>query len=232
MTVSPLLVLHISGGTVGFLSGAAAVTFRKGSQQHAMAGDVFVVGILTLAATGSVLAIMKRQPGNILGGIVTFYLVATAWMTARRKTAETGPFDWIGLLVAASVAVVEITFGIEAATSATGLKYDYPPGPYFMLGSVALLATVGDIRMLARGGVSGATRLARHLWRMCFALFIAGGSIFLARQQLFPELMRKTGMLTVLTVFPLILMIYWLVRVLALKYATISTARKLQEKAA
>ncbi len=33
--------------------------------------------------------------------------------------------------------------------------------------------------MLARGGVLGAKRIARHLWRMCFGLFIAAGSFFL-----------------------------------------------------
>jgi hypothetical protein len=69
------------------------------------------------------------------------------------------------------------------------------------------------MRMLVRRGVSGTQRLARHLWRMCFALFVAAGSIFLARQQLFPALMRKTGMLLLLSFLPLILMIFWLIRV-------------------
>jgi hypothetical protein len=109
--------------------------------------------------------------------------------------------------------VIEATFGIEAATSPTGLKYELPPWPFFLFSSVALLATVGDVRMLVRRGVSGAQRLARHLWRMCFALFVAAASIFLARQQLFPALMRKTGMLLLLSILPLILMIFWLIRV-------------------
>ena len=67
--------------------------------------------------------------------------------------------------------------------------------------------------MLMHRGISGTSRIARHLWRMCFALFIAAGSIFLARQQLFPELFRKTGILVFLSVLPLLLMIFWLVRV-------------------
>ena len=67
--------------------------------------------------------------------------------------------------------------------------------------------------MLVRGGISGTQRIARHLWRMCFALFVASASIFLARQQLFPTLLRKTGVLFFLTVLPLILMIFWLIRV-------------------
>jgi hypothetical protein len=156
---------------------------------------------------------MKSQPGNVLGGSLTFYLVATAWRTARRRNAGSGIFVWGGLLAVLAVLAVAATFGVEAATSLTGLKYDYPPGPYFFLAFVALVAVVGDVRMLVHGGVFGLQRVARHLWRMCFALFIASMSIFLARQQLFPALMRKTGALVFLSFLPLALMVFWLIRV-------------------
>jgi hypothetical protein len=66
---------------------------------------------------------------------------------------------------------------------------------------------------LVRGGISGAPRIARHLWRMCFALFVAASSIFLARQHIFPAVLRTTGVLFLLSFFPLMVMIFWLVRV-------------------
>ena len=210
---STILFFHIVSGTLGMLSGFVAVFLRKGSRRHGVAGTVFSVSMLGLGASGTYLAILKHQPGNILGGMLTFYLVATAWITARRKQEETGIFDWGALLVVFAIAAVEVTFGVEAAMSPTGLKYDYPPWPYFMFGLVAVFATVGDIRMLVRGGISGTQRLARHLWRMCFALFIAAASIFLARQQLFPAIFRRTGVLILLSFLPLLLMIFWLVRV-------------------
>jgi hypothetical protein len=211
----PILILHIGCGTLGMLSGFAAAFLRKGSRQHAISGNVFVVSMLTMAAAGTWLAVMKSQPGNILGGTLTFYLVATAWATARRRgeTAAPGILDWGGFLGISAIAAVEITCGIEAALSSTGLKYDYPPGPYFIMGTVATLAAIGDIRMLLRRGIAGTQRIARHLWRMCFALFIAAGSIFLARQHLFPAFMRKTGALYFLSFLPLLLMIFWLIRV-------------------
>jgi len=56
-------------------------------------------------------------------------------------------------------------------------------------------------------------RIARHLWRMCFAWFIASASIFLARPHLFPTVLRKTGALYFLSILPLIFMIFWLIRV-------------------
>ena len=210
MRFSPILLLHISAGAAGIVSGFVTVFFRKGSRQHALAGKVFAICMLTMAGAGVYLAFMKLRPGDVLGGAITFYLVATSWMTARRKQPATSLFDWGALLVVLTVATIDVTFGFEAAVSQTGLKFGYSPGPYLFLGSVALIAVAGDMRMLMRGGVSGTQRIARHLWRMCFALFIAASSIFLARQHLFPALVRQSGVLYLLSFLPLILMIYWL----------------------
>lgn len=209
----PILILHVCGGLVGLLSGAAAASFRKGSRWHALSGNIFVISMLTMAAAGVILAVMKSQPGNILGGTLTIYLVTTAWITAKRRDPETSIFDWSALLLVVALSATEVTWGLQAAMSPSGMKYDYPPGPYFFLGSIAMLATVGDVRMLVRGRISGSHRLARHLWRMCFALFIASSSLFLARQQLFPAIMRKTGSLVLLSFAPLLVMIFWLIRV-------------------
>lgn len=230
----PILVLHIIGGTVGMLSGFVTVFLRKGSRRHNIAGRIFVLSMLSMAAAGTYLAVLKSQPGNILGGTFTFYLVATAWMTARQKDKEAtfGIIDWSGLILVLSVASVEITFGLQAAMSPTGLRYAYPPGPYLFMGSIAALAAVGDIRMLVRGGIAGTQRLARHLWRMCFALFVASGSIFLARAHLFPAFMRKTGMLFVLSFLPLALLGFWLIRVRtakAYKAMRVASAAKVRQ---
>jgi hypothetical protein len=89
-----------------------------------------------------------------------------------------------------------------------------------------LLAASGDVRMLVGGGVFGARRIARHLWRMCFGLFIAAGSFFLGPsnrplrllsavglgQHLSPSLFSTT-LYSILSILPLILLIFWLVRV-------------------
>jgi len=84
---------------------------------------------------------------------------------------------------------------------------------HFLLGSLALLAAGGDARMLVRGGVFGRQRVARHLWRMCFGLFVATGSFFLGQQQVFPVFLRGTKILFLVAILPLTLMIFWLIRV-------------------
>jgi hypothetical protein len=213
MLSSPILLLHISGGGIGLLSGAAALSFRKGSRPHGVAGNVFFISMLTASAAGSYLAFRNSEMDNVFGGVLTVYLVTTAWVTARRRNGETGIFDWIGLLVALAIAAVAVTYGIEAAYSQTGAKDGIPAASYALPGSVALLSTIGDARMLLRGGLCGAQRIARHLWRMCFALFVASASIFMARPQLFPAVLTKTHVLFLLGILPLILMVFWLARV-------------------
>ena len=214
MEYSPLLLLHIGAGTTGLLSGATAMCFRKGSRWHGAAGNVFFVSMLTMSGIGAFMAFMKSQPGNIIGGLLTFYLVATAWVTARRRNGQTGIFDWAALLVALTVGVSIVAYGVQAAQSPSGSKDGVPAVMYFVLGSVALLSAAGDVRMLVRHGVFfGSQRIARHLWRMCFALFIASASIFIARPHLFPALLQRTNVLVLMGVLPLILMIFWLFRV-------------------
>ena len=82
MLYSPLLIVHICAGTLGLLSGTGAMWFRKGSPRHVLAGRVFVTSMLTMGAAAVYLAIVKHQPNNIGGGILTFYLIGTAWLTA------------------------------------------------------------------------------------------------------------------------------------------------------
>jgi hypothetical protein len=72
----------------------------------------------------------------------------------------------------------------------------------FFMAGVPLLAAAGDIRMLASGGIAGRQRITRHLWRMCFGLFIATGSFFLGQQQVFPAFLRGSIFLTILAVLP------------------------------
>jgi hypothetical protein len=68
--------------------------------------------------------------------------------------------------------------------------------------------------MLVRGGVFGLQRISRHLWRMCFGLFIATGSFFLGQgSKVFPASVLKTGVLLVPAVLPLLLLIFWMIRV-------------------
>ena len=214
MWFSPILILHISAGILGIVSGTAAISFRKGSPRHALAGKVFVVSMLTMAAAAVYLAIVKHQPNNLGGGILTCYLILTAWLTARRRDGETSKYDWSALLIPLAIGVLGWSNGVDAFFSETGSKYGVPAGMHLFMGTVCLLAAAGDVRMLLRGGVFGTQRVARHLWRMCFGLFIATGSFFLGQAvKVFPFLANQIDLLIIAAVLPLLLLIFWLLRV-------------------
>ncbi len=213
MRYSPLLLLHITGGTVGLISGFVTIALRKGSRRHRIAGFVFVAAMLTMASVGAYLATRRFEPGNILGGTLTFYMVATAAMAFRPRVRLTRFFDRSALLLAAGVGATELVCAYKAVTSPTGQWQGYPVGTYLIFGCIALLAAAGDLRMLLRSTMTRTQTLTRHLWRMCFGLFVAAASVFLARPHLFPAIMQKSGALIFLTFLPLLLMLFWFIRV-------------------
>jgi hypothetical protein len=86
----------------------------------------------------------------------------------------------------------------------------------FILATVLLLAAAGDLRIMRFGLPRGGTRLARHLWRMCFALFIAAGSFFSIQERvarLLPEPFTSGTMRALPIVLLFGAMFYWLWRV-------------------
>jgi len=225
MPYSPILVAHICAGTLGLLSGTAALSFRKGSPRHVLAGKVFVASMLTMAVGAVYLAVVKHQPNNIGGGIFTFYLILTAWLTARRRDRETSRFDWAVLLIPLALGILAWMSGVKALRSHEDLPGGVPVGMHLFMASVMLLAAAGDARMLLRGGVVGTQRVVRHLWRMCFGLFIATGSFFLGPSnrplrllstvglgQHLPSALFSVNLYLLLTILPLALLIFWLVR--------------------
>ena len=82
-----------------------------------------------------------------------------------------------------------------------------------VFGTVALIAGLSDIRVVRSGPLHGPSRLARHLWRMCFALWIAAASFFLGQADELPQALRIPALLAVPPLTALLAMFYWLWRV-------------------
>jgi uncharacterized membrane protein len=175
------LIAHASAGTVGLVTGFLALAVAKGSRVHRVAGRVFVYAMVTMGLLATGIAAYEGNTSSLLGGLFAAYLIFTAMTTVR--TVGDGPN---GLAVALGIfalafGAVTVYTGVGAMGSPTGMKNGVPFGMYFFLGTIALLAGTGDMRMIRSGGAGGARRLARHLWRMCFGLFIASGSFFLGQ---------------------------------------------------
>ena len=183
--------------------------FRKGSRGHRRAGTVFSVSMFALTLSGMTLALLKDQTANFLGGGITFYLVATAWLTGRRRDGQKGVLEWIALLAALGLGAVLLTYAIQ-----TGTDDGVPAAAFGIFGSVLLLSVLRDIRFLFRSGVSGPQRIARHLWRMCVALLIATFSFFPGQVKLFSASVRAIKVLYIPHFLIIALLIFWLFRVL------------------
>ena len=80
---------------------------------------------------------------------------------------------------------------------------------YLLVGATAMAL---DIRSLLQGDTDNAFHLARQLWRLCVALFLAAGSFFLGQQKLLPALLRGTPLLFVPQLAPLVIVSFWLLR--------------------
>ena len=216
MTILHLVLryAHISMGMLALVAGAAAITFPKGSRLHRHSGNVFFVSMLIMAATGTYISIfIVPVMGNVMGGSMAFYLTATGWATVWRKPGQAGRLE-IGLaLLGLATAIAGITFGLQAAHSPSGMKDKYPALLYFIFGGAALLGTALDVRMLARGGFTGAARTTRHLCRMCFAMWMATASFFLGQAKLFPPGVRESGVLKIPVFLVIAALLYSLVRV-------------------
>jgi len=214
--MSPLMMLHVAAGTLAVLSGFVALLAPKGRPVHRAAGHAFFVSMLVSASAGAWIAFfIPHQFIALLAGVLTFYLTATAWLTVRRAEGCVGLPEYVLFLAIVATGAGLILLGLEATASETGLRKGYPASDYFFLGGIAGLAGLLDAAMLLRRGLSGRQRIARHLWRMCFALFIAAGSLFEGPgTKVFSELIRQSGILSVPGPLILLLMAFWLIRAL------------------
>jgi hypothetical protein len=85
-------------------------------------------------------------------------------------------------------------------------------GPLFAFAGICLLAGLLDLNAILRAKLTAAQRISRHLWRMCFAFFIATGSFFLGQQDVMPQAVRGSPILFVLAFAPFAVLAFWLVR--------------------
>lgn len=208
-----LLPLHIVAGLTAIVAGYVAIVVIKGARLHRRSGTIFTWAMLALGLTGAIMATLKHQPANIVGGVLALYMTATGALAFRRRDDGLPWIDAASLLAALGVFVLSVRLALEASRSATHAINGVPAAPMYVFAGVALLAAAGDLRMIATRGLRGRQRLARHLWRMSFALFIATGSFFIGQAKVIPKPVRIFPLLAVPAFLPLVLLLYWLTRV-------------------
>jgi hypothetical protein len=206
-------LIHVLTGLTALVAGAVALYALKGATLHRRSGIVFVYAMLLMSSTGALMSVVPLNVGNVMAGVLTFYLVLTALLAVRRPSLEFGRIDAAALLTVLTVGLGAVTLGVAAIRSATGKMHGIPPHVYFMFGTVALLGAFGDLRVMRGWRTGGGFRIKRHLWRMCFALFIATASFFLGPPQRLPAFLRHSPLRPVPVLIVLVAMFFWLARV-------------------
>jgi hypothetical protein len=207
-----ILFLHIAGGSLAVVGGYAALFAPKGGRLHRRAGMLFVYAMIAMGA-GAMVVGLARGKSSWLGGPLVVYLAVTGMLAVRRTQTPARTRD-IALMTAA------VALGLASLVGAIRIFLG-PRGPLGVAPGVAglvnalvlLLCAAGDVRVLRSGPPTGTRRLARHLWRMCYAMFTATGSFFLGQAKVIPEPLRIRPLLYVLAFLPLPAMFYWVWRV-------------------
>jgi hypothetical protein len=194
----------------------AALFLPKGSGPHRLMGNIFFGSMLLMSGAGAYMATFRQPLAiNVIAGLLTFYLVASAWLTVRRNDNEVGRPEYGVLLIGLLAIAVSAVFGWKAAHVSSAVADGAPLGAYVTFGSIGLLAVGGDVRLFIQRGVSGAKRIARHTWRMCFALTLATSSLFIGtpNRLLLPALIRDTGLRFLPIAAVVAASFFWLLRI-------------------
>jgi uncharacterized membrane protein len=216
-----LLPIHIAAGSLAIILGAVALSVRKGGAIHRRSGRLFVYAMLVMGISASILEFVKNAAvTNVVAALMSIYFVGTALTTVRPPSRWTRGVDVAALTVAVGLALLSIVGGVKGVStpglSGGGVPFRTIGMMSFILATVLVLAAAGDVRIMRSGAPRGGRRLARHLWRMCFALFIAAGSFFSIRERvarILPEPLT-TGPMRALPILLLFgAMFYWLWRV-------------------
>lgn len=213
------LVVHVAAGACGLAAGFLALSVAKGGSLHRRSGLLFVYVMVVMALLGAAIAAAElaqgmRKPAldaTVFMGVLTAYLVITGLTTVRPPGRWSRRLDLIGLVMASGAGICLVALGVRALTIANGHQAVMITSVELFFGTVALLAVGSDIRILRSVPLTGTKRIARHLWRMTFALWIAALSFSPRLSTLIPRSLGPLWAVPILVV--LAALIYWMWRV-------------------
>jgi uncharacterized membrane protein len=201
MTILPV---HILAGLLALVFGYVALFANKGATLHRKSGTGFVAAMTVMSLTGALIATVKPDRGSIIAGLLTFYFVITSLMTVKR-------LPWHDR-ISTFVMVWGFVTGLFAIWAGWWLAQRGRPeaAPMLIFSAMSIGGAIGDWRMLQAGGITGRARIKRHLWRMCFAMWVAAASFFWGPPNRVPELIRYPLVFPIPVLAPIAVMAYWL----------------------
>jgi uncharacterized membrane protein len=208
-----LLPLHILGGLFALLFGYTALYATKGATLHRKSGMGFVMAMVVMSLTGAFIASLKPDRGSIIAGLLTFYFVITGLLTVVQVPGQKR-LERIAMVWAFVVGLFAIWAGWWLAQRGRP-----EAAPMLIFSAMAIGGAFGDWKMLRAGGIEGKPRIKRHLWRLCFAMWVAAASFFWGPPNRVPEIIRIPALLPIPVLTPIVVMLFWLWRMRGKKAA-------------
>ena len=216
MEFQAILWGHIATGSLAVVAGLTALLVRKGSILHKQAGKGFVMTMLLMALSGIVLAIIKPMAISALAGALTTYLVLSSLWSVKDAPHTLSRRQYLNPVASATISLSGF-YLLWQAWQAGQMQIDgFALDAYLFFAVIALVCCLLDIRLLIKKGLNPAQRLARHLWRMGFALFIAVGSFFGQGVAVLPEAIQQSAWLELPDKLILLVVLWWILKLFAL----------------
>lgn len=211
---APLLVAHIAMGAAALVSGLVAMASRKGATGlHERSGQIYFGTMIGMAASAVLLTSWEPDRLSMTAGIWTIYLVLTSWSAARSKQGVAGPIEKASLPLALLATALFLDGGIAAYRAPYGNFQGMSHVGFWVFGGLAALSVIFDLHLFWRGKLNPRQRVARHLWRMVAAYFLAATSLFLGQQDDVFPFMQGSPILLLPSLATLAYLAYWAVRV-------------------
>ena len=212
MTLSPFMLLHIITGSIAVIAGVLALIQKKGQKPHRLSGKVFVISMTIMALSGAYIAYLKPMMITLIAGFYTLHLVLTAYMVVKSPEKTCTQFDYYTPLSSCGLVCLSVYFGLQALNHENGTFQEFSHEPYFFFALLSAIVLIGDIRLLICKGLTHGHRLTRHVWRMCFALYLAIGSFFGQGAKALPETISQSVLIELPEPLILLIMTFWLLK--------------------
>ena len=210
MTIVPL---HIAGGAIAIVAGGIALYAAKGGKLHRKSGAVFFWAMLAMTCSAIVIGLMRGHRFNASQGALTLYLVTSGMLAVRDPQRQWRSASAGAMLLALLIALYDVSLGLDGLRQPRQRVDGLPAVMMFVFGAIPLLAALGDLRYLRASEFSARKRVARHLWRMGLALWIAAASFFLGQAKMIPEPLRIKPLLALPVLMVAGALLYWVIRV-------------------
>lgn len=178
---SPLLVLHVLGGSVGLITGTIAAIVKKGSKPHLLSGIIFFWGMFIASLSALILSWIPGHESLFLfavGGFTLYmtlsgYRIVILKRLAKKQAQKFFTMDYLITLFGCSFAIFLMIQSVKGLLA--GNTFSVVPGVF---GLICLSYVLLDIRLLTGKTTVKLSWMYNHIVRMMGAM-VASYTAFL-----------------------------------------------------